>query len=239
MASRAVQGGGEIVRRISRCCACEIPFSTSTSRSSWPSTSSSPFVLQVNKSCRLQKRRSSGFRQCAHNQEVKHHYHWANNLSEGRIANGGVMEQLTALKQGRLSSGRILTFEAAWQDFPISGAAWLGDPGDNGLREPENPAKAKEGVRVIGRRGSIWDRASALRKLWPILKKVKMRRMIGWNRMKWRRCKWKMKRIIRKSLTGGARIPPLVPVRQSWARWWRWCRRPAIESNSVTSHLPS
>ena len=29
------------------------------------------------------------------------------------------MEQLTALKQGRLSSGRILTFEAAWQDFPI------------------------------------------------------------------------------------------------------------------------
>ena len=68
------------------------------------------------------------------------------------------MEQLTALKQGRLSSGRILTFEAAWQDFPISGAARLGelgDPGDNGLREPENPAKAKEGVRVIGRRGSI------------------------------------------------------------------------------------
>ena len=68
------------------------------------------------------------------------------------------MEQLTALKQGRLSSGRILTFEAAWQDFPISGAAGLGDPGDNGLRL-ENPAKAKEGVeypvRVIGRRGSI------------------------------------------------------------------------------------
>ena len=29
------------------------------------------------------------------------------------------MEQLTALKQGRLSSGRILTFEAVWQDFPI------------------------------------------------------------------------------------------------------------------------
>ena len=29
------------------------------------------------------------------------------------------MEQLTALKQRRLSSGRILTFEAAWQDFPI------------------------------------------------------------------------------------------------------------------------
>ena len=29
------------------------------------------------------------------------------------------MEQLTALKQRRLSSGRILTFEAVWQDFPI------------------------------------------------------------------------------------------------------------------------
>ena len=44
------------------------------------------------------------------------------------------MEQLTALKQGRLSSGRILTFEAVWQDFPIRSSGTGGSRGQRASR---------------------------------------------------------------------------------------------------------
>ena len=73
------------------------------------------------------------------------------------------MEQLTALKQGRLSSGRILTFEAAWQDFPIfSHIRSSGTGGSRGQRA--STRKSGQSQRRSGISGeSDWEERFNLR----------------------------------------------------------------------------
>ena len=73
------------------------------------------------------------------------------------------MEQLTALKQGRLSSGRILTFEAVWQDFPIfSHIRSSGTGGSRGQRA--STRKSGQSQRRSGISGeSDWEERFNLR----------------------------------------------------------------------------
>ena len=70
------------------------------------------------------------------------------------------MEQLTALNQGRLSSGRILTFEAAWQDFPIRSSGTGGSRGQRASRT----RKSGQSQRRSGISGeSDWEERFNLR----------------------------------------------------------------------------
>ena len=73
------------------------------------------------------------------------------------------MEQLTALKQGRLSSGRILTFEAAWQDFPIFSHIRSSGTGGIGGSRGQRASRTRKSGQSQRRSESDWQERFNLR----------------------------------------------------------------------------
>ena len=73
------------------------------------------------------------------------------------------MEQLTALKQGRLSSGRILTFEAVWQDFPIFSHIRSSGTGGIGGSRGQRASRTRKSGQSQRRSESDWEERFNLR----------------------------------------------------------------------------
>ena len=73
------------------------------------------------------------------------------------------MEQLTALKQGRLSSGRILTFEAVWQDFPIFSHIRSSVTGGIGGSRGQRASRTRKSGQSQRRSESDWEERFNLR----------------------------------------------------------------------------